>query len=78
MSGASRAHDSPSKVAAERGEVLIDGPGGIAVSMTPDAAAKTSERLSRSAAEAQRQNRNSRIRAPAADKQQSDDEFPLR
>jgi hypothetical protein len=37
--------DRPSRVAAEEGEVLIDGPNGIALSLTPDAAAETSQRL---------------------------------
>jgi hypothetical protein len=37
--------DRPSRVAAEDGEVLIDGPNGIALSLTPQAAAETSQRL---------------------------------
>jgi hypothetical protein len=38
-------HDKPSRVAAEEGEVLIDGPNGIALSLTPEAAEETSQRL---------------------------------
>jgi hypothetical protein len=38
-------YDTPSKVSAEEGEVMIDGPDGVAISMTPDAAAETSDRL---------------------------------
>jgi hypothetical protein len=38
-------YDEPSKVNAEEGEVLVDGPDGVAVSLTPDAAVETSDRL---------------------------------
>lgn len=38
-------HDSPSDVTAEEGEVVVDGPGGVALSFTPEAAAETSDRL---------------------------------
>jgi hypothetical protein len=37
--------DEPSEVAAEAGEVIVDGPDGVAVSLTPEAAVETSERL---------------------------------
>lgn len=37
--------DEPSEVAAEEGEVFVDGPDGVAVSLTPDAAVETSDRL---------------------------------
>ena len=40
-----KAHDRASDVSAEQGEVLIDGPGGTALSMTPGAALETSNRL---------------------------------
>lgn len=40
-----RAHDTPSEVCAEDGEVMVEGPDGIAVSFTPDAASETSQRL---------------------------------
>ena len=50
MSG--RVYDEPSHVAAEEGEVIVDGPDGVAVSLTPEAAAETSERLMEGAVEA--------------------------
>ena len=37
--------DEPSEVSAEQGEVVVDGPDGVAVSLTPEAAAETSDRL---------------------------------
>jgi hypothetical protein len=37
--------NEPSKVSAEEGEVVVDGPDGVAVTFTPDAAIETSERL---------------------------------
>lgn len=48
-------HDDPSDVAAENGEVLVNGPDGVAVSLTPDAAAETSDRLLFNAAKARGQ-----------------------
>ena len=36
-----KAYDSPSEVSVENGEVLVDGPNGVAVSLTPDAAVET-------------------------------------
>jgi hypothetical protein len=50
-----KAHDQPSEVTAEEGEVIVEGPDGVAVSFTPDAAAETSERLLYGAAHAQGQ-----------------------
>ena len=50
-----RLYDEPSMVSAEKGEVQIDGPDGIAIAMTPEAAAETSERLLAGAAQAKRQ-----------------------
>ncbi len=58
-----RLHDEPSQVFAEQGEVQIEGPDGIAVSMTPKAAAETSERLLACAAQAQGQLSERRRRA---------------
>ena len=45
-------HQKASDVFAEDGEVHIDGPGGTAVSMTPEAAAETSDRLLHAATKA--------------------------
>ncbi len=42
--------DRPSRIAAEDGEVLVDGPNGIALSLTPEAAEETSQRLLEGAA----------------------------
>ena len=42
-------------VTAEHGQVLVDGPDGVAVSLTPDAAVETSDRLLEAAVEAQGQ-----------------------
>ena len=48
-------HDTPSEVDAEEGEVLMDGPNGVAVSFTPEAASETSDRLLHGAAKARGQ-----------------------
>lgn len=40
-----RVYDEASHVAAEDGEVIVDGPDGVAVSLTPRAAVETSDRL---------------------------------
>jgi len=48
-------HDTPSEVTAEAGEVLVDGPGGVALAFTPQAAEETSHRLRRGAADARAQ-----------------------
>ena len=40
-----KTHDEPSTVAAEEGAVVVDGPDGVAVTLTPEAAAETSDRL---------------------------------
>jgi hypothetical protein len=40
-----KTYDTPSQVSAEEGEVVVDGPDGVAVSFTPEAAEETSERL---------------------------------
>lgn len=45
-------YDEPTKVNAEDGNVVLDGPDGVAVSMTPDAALETSDRLLSGAAQA--------------------------
>ena len=40
-----KVYDDASHVVADKGEVLVDGPDGVAVSLTPEAALETSERL---------------------------------
>jgi hypothetical protein len=50
--------DEASDVAAEKGEVVVDGPDGVAVSLTPEAAIETSDRLLEKGAEAAGQRRN--------------------
>jgi hypothetical protein len=48
-------HNEPCEVAAESGEVMIDGPGGHVFSLTPDAAKQTGSRLLECSAEAENQ-----------------------
>ena len=50
-----RTYDEPSEVNAEEGEVVVDGPDGVAVTFTPEAASETSDRLLIGAAKAQGQ-----------------------
>ena len=50
-----QAHDTPADVSATKGDVSVRGPGGIVYSMTPDAAAETSDRLLNGATQAQGQ-----------------------
>ena len=40
-----KVYDTPSDVDAAEGEVMMDGPNGVCVSLTPDAAVETSDRL---------------------------------
>ena len=40
-----KVYDEPTKVDAQDGKVVLDGPDGVAVLMTPDAALETSDRL---------------------------------
>lgn len=47
--------DTPADVFAEDGEVMVEGPGGIVYSFTPDAAIETSDRLLSGGMEAQGQ-----------------------
>lgn len=49
------AHDVPSDVTAEKGEVHVVGPGGLTYSMTPEAACEISDRLLVGAAQARGQ-----------------------
>ena len=50
-----RTYDEPSEVEAEDGKVIVDGPDAVAVTLTPDAASETSDRLLLGAAKAQGQ-----------------------
>ena len=50
-----QAHDVPTKATAEKGEVMIDGPEGLAVSFTADAALKSAAAIADAADEAHRQ-----------------------
>jgi hypothetical protein len=52
---AQKAYDEASKVDAIEGEVTMDGPDGVGISMTPAAAAETSKRLGDAAARAAEQ-----------------------
>lgn len=52
---ARKAYDQPSDVASVDGEVTMNGPDGVGLSMTPDAAHRTGERLRDAAAEARNQ-----------------------
>lgn len=47
--------DAPGTATAELGQVLLDGPDGVAVAMTPDAAEETGRRLVAAAEEARGQ-----------------------
>jgi len=40
-----KVYDEPSRVCAEEGDVIVDGPDGVAISLTPAAAIETSNRL---------------------------------
>ncbi|HEX7781246.1 MAG TPA: hypothetical protein VF509_00410 [Sphingobium sp.] len=51
----SKVYGKPGKAAAEEGQVLLDGPDGIAISLTPFAAEETGKELLRAAAEARLQ-----------------------
>ncbi len=51
-------HSEPSDVNAEQGKVLVEGPDGVAVTLTPDAAEETARRLVTAASEARLQEAN--------------------
>ncbi len=40
-----KVYDEPSEVTALEGDVIVEGPDGVNVSLTPDAAVETSDRL---------------------------------
>lgn len=48
-------YEEGGKACAEEGQVILDGPDGIAVSMTPEAAEDTARELLRAASEARHQ-----------------------
>jgi len=50
-------YNEPSEVEADEGAVIVDGPDGVAVTLTPEAAAETSHRLLSGAADAAGQRR---------------------
>jgi hypothetical protein len=50
---AKKAYDEPTNTSAVEGEVVLQGPDGVAVSMTPRAARETSRRLKQAADDAQ-------------------------
>ncbi|PZQ76517.1 MAG: hypothetical protein DI563_06835 [Variovorax paradoxus] len=56
--------EDPGHATAERGVVLLDGPDGVAVTMTPDAAARTADSLYRAADEARSQRPSQNGSAP--------------
>ena len=49
------AHGDASEVMAEEGDVIVEGPNGVAVTLTPDAAEETARRMLRAASEARQQ-----------------------
>jgi osmotically-inducible protein OsmY len=50
-------YDQATKVTAEQGEVVLDGPDGVDVKLTPDAAEETADNLIEGAVEARGQRR---------------------
>ncbi|MDB5441190.1 MAG: hypothetical protein JWM33_3617 [Caulobacteraceae bacterium] len=59
-----KAYDTPTKVTKVDGEVSLDGPDGIGLSMTPHAARETGERLVRAADQAEAAKRTPRPDRP--------------
>lgn len=53
-------HDKPSIVHADCGEILLDGPNGLAAAFTPDAAEETGRRLLAAAQRARSEEREGR------------------
>lgn len=62
----SKVYKEPSIVTAEDGHVFLDGPDGVAVAVTPDAALEMSHRLREKAAQAEGQKIDARY-APEED-----------
>jgi hypothetical protein len=57
MADKQETYSKPSVVTAKDGDVQVDGPDGVDVSLTPEAAAETSERLLNGAMKAEGQRR---------------------
>jgi len=53
--GDDKTYDHPSEVTAKDGDVVVDGPDGVDVKLSPDAAIETSDRLLATATKAQGQ-----------------------
>ena len=58
--------DEPTEIQAVDGKVELDGPDGVDVAMTPEAAEETADRMFRASAEAAGQRRISRSRGDLA------------
>jgi hypothetical protein len=58
------AYNTPTETNAIEGEVVLLGPNGVAVSMTPEAAEETGRRLIRSAEAARRQREQGSVTSP--------------
>jgi hypothetical protein len=61
MSEKAELYDEATQVSAKDGEVMLDGPDGVDVKMTPEAAEKTAEELEKGAVEAAGQRRLQRL-----------------
>jgi len=57
-----KAHDVPTSVTAEEGEVMLDGPDGLAVSFTPEAASKSAKAIAEAASRAHLQVKDKRAK----------------
>jgi hypothetical protein len=55
MDGEPELFDEPTKMTAKDGEVVLDGPDGVDVKLTPEAATETSDRLLYAAGQAKSQ-----------------------
>lgn len=58
-----KVHHEAGKATAEKGEIMLDGPGGVSVSMTPDAASQTAGELDRAAQEGRSQEPHAQVQA---------------
>ncbi|MGK6319998.1 hypothetical protein [Sphingomonas sp. DT-204] len=55
MRDRNKLEQQPGHAAAEQGTVVLDGPNGVAITMTPEAAEQTARNLEQAADEARRQ-----------------------